>query len=80
MFDDPRFKHLIDFSNYNSPEAEQLNYDRALSLQATASVYSIMSAEEQGKAMARARWGLVIAIIGLVIATVVLVLVTVQGG
>lgn len=80
LFDDPRFKHLVNFGDYDDSEADELNYDRALTLQAAASVYSIISAEKQGQVIARATWGLVIATVGLVVATIVLVIVTVQGG
>lgn len=76
IFDDPRFKHLMSFTDYNDDEAEQLNYDRALTLQAMAALYTLRSSEKQGETMARATWALFWATLGLVLVTVVLVGVT----
>lgn len=79
-FGDPRYRHLLNFADHNDLEPEDLNYDRSLTLQASAAIYSIRSAEKQGRTLARATWGLVFATVGLMIATVVLVIVTVQNG
>ncbi len=80
VFNDPRYKHLSALGDHNDDEPELLGYDRELILQALSAIYNIRSAEKQGKAMARATWGLVFATVGLVIATIVLVVVTVKNG
>ncbi len=80
IFDDPRFKHLTAFGDFDNVEAEGLNYDRALTLQAMSALYSIKSAERQGETIARATWALVWATVGLFVATIVLVVVTVANG
>lgn len=75
-FKDPRYRHLNGFANYDDSEPEQVNYDRAMTMQALAAVYTIQSAEKQARAILIATWGLVFTTVGLVAATVVLVVVT----
>jgi hypothetical protein len=80
VFADPRYKHLRAFADYDDDEAEQLNYDRAMTLQALAALYQLQSTEKQGQTMARATWALFWATLGLFAATIVLVVVTVTNG
>lgn len=75
-FQDPRYRHLQNFGNYDSDEPERVNYDRAMTMQALVAVYTIRSAETQARAMLLATWGLVFATVGLFVATIVLVVVT----
>lgn len=79
LFNDPRLKHLTSFANRDDDEPELLNYDRALTLQAMAAIYSIRSSEKQGRTIARATWALVWATVGLFVATIGLVMVTVAS-
>lgn len=78
VFDDPRYKHLRVFADYTDPEAEEVGYDRVMTLQALAAIYTLRSTEKQGEVMARATWALVLATVGLVAVTLVLVIVTMQ--
>lgn len=80
LFDDPRFKHLKNMGDLSDDEPERVGYDRMLTLQAAAAIYSMQSAEKHSKSLAKATWGLFFATVGLVIATIVLVVVTVNGG
>jgi hypothetical protein len=76
-FSDPRYRHLQNFGNFEDLEPEQAGYDRAMTLQALAAVYSIRSAEKTSSALSRATWALVAATGALVLVTVALVVVTV---
>lgn len=78
VFADPRYRHLSAMADHNDPEPEQVGYDRVMTLEALAAIYTLRSAEKQGQMIARATWALVGATVGLVLATAVLVVVTVR--